>query len=79
MEKTPPGFSTRAIRAASRACCSGLNVFNPNVEMTKSALSGRQIACQHVILDEFDLVGTVGVKPLHGAAMHAGGDIDGGD
>ena len=39
----------------------------------------RQIACQHVILDEFDPVGTVGVQPLDGAAMHAGGDIDGRD
>src|SRR5258708_9274041 len=36
----------------------------------------RQIACQHVILDEFDPVGTVGMKPLHGAAMHAGRDVD---
>lgn len=39
----------------------------------------RQIACQHVILNEFDPVGTVGVKPLDGATMHAGGDVDGGD
>jgi hypothetical protein len=43
IEHTPPGFSTHAIRTARRACCSGLKVFNPNVEMTKAALSGGKL------------------------------------
>ena len=39
----------------------------------------RQVAGQHVILDEVDAVRTVGVQPLYGATVHAGGDIDGRD